>query len=222
MPPPRLPQFKYTTRPTRSPTNNGSLRLTETRTSWVLVKVRRQDVIAGIMQDSDDIVTLRGQPLTDNELDLGDETPFGTGDTREERVQGPDDRLNSEAQSHRPHISDPTTVYDPTEVPINDLEKGHEDSTEKKERIFDVEDSSIIVDWDGPNDPENPLNWPRSKKWRVTMTLALTTVIVTFASSIYSAGVVKISQEFGISTLVATLGLSLYVWGFAAGPVFVG
>jgi hypothetical protein len=21
-----------------------------------------------------------------------------------------------------------------------------------------------IVDWDGPNDPENPMNWPTSKK----------------------------------------------------------
>ena len=22
-----------------------------------------------------------------------------------------------------------------------------------------------VVNWDGPNDPENPLNWPASKKW---------------------------------------------------------
>ena len=22
-----------------------------------------------------------------------------------------------------------------------------------------------IVDWDGPNDPENPMNWSNSRKW---------------------------------------------------------
>ncbi|KAK0637882.1 putative MFS-type transporter [Lasiodiplodia hormozganensis] len=26
-----------------------------------------------------------------------------------------------------------------------------------------------IVTWDGPDDPENPFNWPSSKKWRVTV-----------------------------------------------------
>ncbi|KAF4535672.1 MFS multidrug transporter [Lasiodiplodia theobromae] len=26
-----------------------------------------------------------------------------------------------------------------------------------------------IITWDGPDDPENPFNWPSSKKWRVTV-----------------------------------------------------
>lgn len=25
-----------------------------------------------------------------------------------------------------------------------------------------------IVDWDGPDDPENPFNWPKKKKWLIT------------------------------------------------------
>lgn len=28
---------------------------------------------------------------------------------------------------------------------------------------------SIIVDWDGPDDPEHPQNWPYKKKWIITM-----------------------------------------------------
>lgn len=31
----------------------------------------------------------------------------------------------------------------------------------------------IIITWDGPNDPENPFNWPSSKKWRVTLLACL-------------------------------------------------
>ena len=26
-------------------------------------------------------------------------------------------------------------------------------------------DDVVLVDWDGPNDPQNPLNWPTSRKW---------------------------------------------------------
>lgn len=40
-----------------------------------------------------------------------------------------------------------------------------------------ADDDSEIVKWDGENDPELPLNWPASKKWRnVVMVSALTFV----------------------------------------------
>ena len=34
-----------------------------------------------------------------------------------------------------------------------------------------VEHDVEIVDWEGPNDPRNPINWPSYKKWTV-MTIA--------------------------------------------------
>ena len=49
--------------------------------------------------------------------------------------------------------------------------------------------------------------------------LAFTTFNATFTSSIYSTGISVISQEFNVSTEVGTLGLSLYVLGFATGPI---
>ena len=30
---------------------------------------------------------------------------------------------------------------------------------------------SVIVDWDGPDDPDFPMNWPLRKKWTVTMVM---------------------------------------------------
>lgn len=33
------------------------------------------------------------------------------------------------------------------------------------------------VDWDGPNDPENPLNWPESRKRINLILLSVLTVI---------------------------------------------
>ena len=34
-----------------------------------------------------------------------------------------------------------------------------------------------IVDWDGPDDPQNPKNWPDSKKWLNVAVLSLLTII---------------------------------------------
>ena len=41
----------------------------------------------------------------------------------------------------------------------------------------------------------------------------------TLASSIYSAGVVQIAQEFHVGTQVSTLGISLMLFGFGLGPL---
>ena len=75
-----------------------------------------------------------------------------------------------------------------------------------------------LVEWDGPDDPENPQNMPRWKKWLVTMAMALMTMWITFASSVFSTATVVTAKEFGVSTEVMTLGTSLVIFGFALGP----
>lgn len=52
----------------------------------------------------------------------------------------------------------------------------------------------------------------------VSALLAFTTFNSTFTSSIFSTANSEISSAFGVSTEVGTLGLSLYVLGFAFGP----
>ena len=79
-----------------------------------------------------------------------------------------------------------------------------------------------LVNWDGPDDPENPQNWPKSKKWLHTMLIASMTWIVTFASSVFSTGTIAVGAEFHISAEVATLGTSLFVLGFGLGPSIWG
>jgi hypothetical protein len=76
-----------------------------------------------------------------------------------------------------------------------------------------------LVEWDGPNDPENPLNWPRSKRWLLTVILATNTWMVTFASSISSSAVVPQAEEFGVATIVPTLATTLFVIGWGFGPL---
>lgn len=76
-----------------------------------------------------------------------------------------------------------------------------------------------LIEWDGPDDPGNPMNWPRRKKWIVTMVLGTMTFVVTFASSVFSTATFPTAKEYGVSTEVTTLGTSLFVLGFAIGPM---
>ena len=76
-----------------------------------------------------------------------------------------------------------------------------------------------LIDWDGPDDPENPMNWSRSKKWITTAMLGIVTFCVTFASSVFSNATFITAKEYHVSTEVTTLGTSLFVLGFAIGPM---
>jgi DHA1 family multidrug resistance protein-like MFS transporter len=53
----------------------------------------------------------------------------------------------------------------------------------------------------------------------VSVLLAYTTLVSTFTSSIFSTATTEISAIYGVSAEVSLLGLSLYVLGFATGPI---
>ncbi|ORX40117.1 major facilitator superfamily domain-containing protein [Kockovaella imperatae] len=79
-----------------------------------------------------------------------------------------------------------------------------------------------VVGWDSPEDTSNPMNWPKGKKIRTTLLLGVNTMCATFASSIFSASSPYIARQFHIGDEVALLGLSLYLLGFAIGPIIFG
>jgi multidrug resistance protein len=81
-----------------------------------------------------------------------------------------------------------------------------------------TEEDPYVVNWI-PNDPRNPFNWSQFQKWFITLTVALATLAVALVSSAYTGGIREIIAEFNISQEVATLGVSLFVLGFAIGPL---
>lgn len=81
-----------------------------------------------------------------------------------------------------------------------------------------TEDDPYVVQWID-NDPRNPQLYSETKKWSLTMLVALATLAVAFVSSAYSGGANEVITEFGCSREVFTLGISLFVLGFAIGPL---
>ncbi|KAF6806648.1 transporter C1529.01-like protein 3 [Colletotrichum sojae] len=79
-----------------------------------------------------------------------------------------------------------------------------------------------VVDWDGPDDPQNPKNWPSSKKWFNIATISMMTLVTPLGSSMFAPGIPKIMMEFHeTSSMTATFVVSVYVLGFAFGPLIV-
>lgn len=76
-----------------------------------------------------------------------------------------------------------------------------------------------VVEFDGPDDPLHPQNWPTKKKVLTSVMLAYTSLTSAFTSSIYSDATTELAYVFHVSSEVALLGLSLFVLGFATGPV---
>ncbi|KAK1847189.1 major facilitator superfamily transporter [Colletotrichum chrysophilum] len=84
-----------------------------------------------------------------------------------------------------------------------------------------TDSSSFVVSFDDESDPWCPHSMPLSRKWLVVIIVCLGTVCVTCTSSIYTATYTQMNPEFGVSSLVATLGLSSFVLGIGLGPAVI-
>jgi DHA1 family multidrug resistance protein-like MFS transporter len=87
------------------------------------------------------------------------------------------------------------------------LEAGHDD---------------YLVELTGDNDPANAKSWPFKRKLRTAIVLGFDTLVASWGSSVYSSAVEPVSMIFGVSRVVAILGLTLYICGFAMGPLAFG
>jgi MFS transporter, DHA1 family, multidrug resistance protein len=82
------------------------------------------------------------------------------------------------------------------------------------------EREEYVVEFDGEHDPLHAQNWPLKKKLLTAAMLGWTTFLAAFGSSIFSAATGTVARKFGVSQEVGVLGVSLYVLGFATGPIF--
>ena len=69
-----------------------------------------------------------------------------------------------------------------------DVERGPTTDIEKHdiEQVVDGPRDPNIVDWDGPDDPENPLNWTKKRKVSATVSIALITLLTYDRISLFS------------------------------------
>lgn len=81
-----------------------------------------------------------------------------------------------------------------------------------------TDDDPYIVEF-LPDDLRNPMTFSAARKWFITSMVTLSVFAVALVSSAYSGASKEIMAEFGASQEVTTLGVSLFVLGFAVGPL---
>ncbi|KAL4927400.1 MFS transporter [Aspergillus undulatus] len=82
-------------------------------------------------------------------------------------------------------------------------------------------ESDFVVRWDD-NDPMNPRNFNTVRRWMIVVICSMGSLCVTCTSSMYTFTYDQLTVEFNCSRLVATLGLSFFIWGLGIGPLVLG
>ncbi|KAI1340856.1 major facilitator superfamily domain-containing protein [Xylariaceae sp. FL0016] len=79
------------------------------------------------------------------------------------------------------------------------------------------------VVWDGDGDPENPRNWPVSRKWVNVVLISMQASLSPIASTFLAIGAEAVVTEFGHSDpYTPALPTGLYVLGLSLGPLILG
>ncbi|EXJ78937.1 hypothetical protein A1O3_08437 [Capronia epimyces CBS 606.96] len=77
-----------------------------------------------------------------------------------------------------------------------------------------------IVGWESQDDPENPLNFPRSRKWALLMLVSAITFVSPLASSMFAPAVGFMAVDFGVhEELLLSFAVSVYLLGYVFGPL---
>ncbi|KAJ9477163.1 putative Polyamine transporter 3 (putative) [Pseudozyma hubeiensis] len=98
-------------------------------------------------------------------------------------------------------------------TPFSDILSGRYHGSGTKEDPY-------LVEW-LPDDAENPQGWSQTYKWAQTVQVAIATLSVALASSAYSGAIDSLQERFHPGKqIILTLGVSLFVLGFAFGPLF--
>ena len=121
----------------------------------------------------------------------------------------------SSKETTLPALSKETTPSDlrddTSSIHSRDLEKAESQAQYAAQNHDRQKDEKILETWDGPDDPQNPVNWPLRRKYTTTVLYSTMTFCLTFASSVFSTATIETSKLFNVSTEVMTLGTSLFV-----------
>lgn len=82
--------------------------------------------------------------------------------------------------------------------------------------------AAYLVELVDDNDPANAKSWTSARKLRTAGLFGMSTLVASWGSSVYAAAIEPVSLEFHVGRVVATLGLTLYIIGFATGPAIFG
>lgn len=137
--------------------------------------------------------------------------------TEGQQLDEPKESKTSSTTQSNPH----ETAEDLSNGNDNDNNNLKQDVEKGTQEVAIEESDPNVVWWDGPDDPLNPLNFDkRAKVLNITLVSSIC-FITPLASSMFAPGVPELMKEFhSDNILLASFVVSVYVLGFAVGPLF--
>ncbi|KAF7800103.1 hypothetical protein EIP86_011347 [Pleurotus ostreatoroseus] len=132
--------------------------------------------------------------------------------------------FNSEAPSQAGSLKnlDPTCAASENSLDNITAAEAPETTSSKAKPSASPEDDVLIVDWDGPDDPENPKNWPERRKWAAALAVSAFAFISPVSSAMVAPAAAQISEDLHIeSSIEIAMSISVfvlaYVWNLVCG-----
>ncbi|GAC97838.1 multidrug transporter [Pseudozyma hubeiensis SY62] len=157
--------------------------------------------------------------------------------TRGEASSSRSTRTDSLSSHHTSPVSRSTIVNaDATSKPLPPAQlhsatsehAAHDDASRDLEKVpqadpemlrEEAKDDVIWVDFP-PDDPENPFNFTKTRKWCITLLGVLFTAEVAATASAYVPGIPSMERDLGITNHeLSLLGIAIYPLGFALPPL---
>lgn len=86
----------------------------------------------------------------------------------------------------------------------------------KKLKHPEIDLDKGIVGWDGQDDPRNPMNFTRARKWSLLGLVSLITFISPLASSMFAPAAGIMAADFGVSEeVLISFSVSVFLLGYA-------
>ncbi|KAH8691208.1 major facilitator superfamily domain-containing protein [Talaromyces proteolyticus] len=135
-----------------------------------------------------------------------DDNPTVTGEIVNNSIIVREEKIITEIEIITSDLSSSSPDLEAAEKTADQDERHHRDPNE--------------VDWDGPDDPECPMNWSRWRKsWIITI-LSVLRLLIPFASSMMAPAILNIHDELhSDSATLDTLSISIFMLGVGAGPL---
>ncbi|KAH7163593.1 major facilitator superfamily domain-containing protein [Dactylonectria estremocensis] len=77
------------------------------------------------------------------------------------------------------------------------------------------------VTWNGPDDPENPYNWPSYRKVTVAVVCSASQLVTTMSASMIAPALDQILRDLGMSTSTGQIAFSVFFLGLGFAPFLV-
>lgn len=186
------------------------------QTSSVDTEKQDNDNQAGDVQNEDTIDVKR----TNEDVPEGDDTVIQSLTTEEDVRSSPEREGGDVLQRQKTREEEEEEEDEEIAEAFREYTRDGDDSDELRKSISKDGDP-YLVEFNGPDDPEHPYNWPNSKKIIVTSAIMILTFVMNIGPSVYTPGQLELQADFNVGHVVATLNLSLFLLGCGVGPMLI-